>query len=319
MHTVAPGGVRSGSASAEATTTAVPARALSPATAAGPTGEVPRLPRSIATVSLPDMPLGEKLEVAKRAGFDGVEICDSDLRAGCVSPAEVRRRAWEMRRRAADLELRILMYQPFRDYESVPDEVLRDSLRRAEQAFGLMGDLGTDMLLVCSNVSAAAVDDDKRAADQLRRLAQRASLHGVRVAYEALAWGRYVSDYLRAWKLVSAADHPALGICLDSFHILALAHDPSAIRHIPGEKIFFVQLADAPAMTLDTRTWSRHHRCFPGQGVFDLAGFAAAVRASGTRCPLSLEIFSDELRHADPDRAAAEGMQSLLMLEASIA
>ena len=80
--------------------------------------------------------------------------------------------------------------------------------------------------------------------------------------------------------MVEAADHPALGRCLDSFHILARGSDPKGIEDIPGEKIFFLQLADAPLMAMDVLQWSRHYRCFPGQGGFDVAGLVAArVRA----------------------------------------
>ena len=89
-------------------------------------------------------------------------------------------------------------------------------------------------MLVCSNVATATVDDDAVSADQLRRLGDEAQAHGVRIAYEALAWGRYVDDYRRAWRIVERADHPAVGVCLDSFHILSRGHDPAAIEQIPG-------------------------------------------------------------------------------------
>ena len=326
MRTVAPGTPAPDLPGPPPAATAVPAAVPRPAVAAkpvkgapGPAGGAPRLLRSIATVSLPGASLAGKLTVAARAGYDGVEICDSDLTAGCASRAEVLLRAGEMRLLAASLGLRIVLYQPFRDFEAVPDEVLKDNLSRAGRAFALMGDLGADTMLVCSSVSPAAVDDDERAAGQLHRLAELACAYGVSVAYEALSWGRWVRDYRHAWRLVAAADHPALGICLDSFHLFALGDDPSGIRDIPGGKILVVQLADAPVMALDPLTWSRHHRAFPGQGAFDLARFAAAVRTTGTTCPWSLEIFNDEHQRGDPDRVAADGMASLRGLEASIA
>jgi 4-hydroxyphenylpyruvate dioxygenase len=160
---------------------------------------------------------------------------------------------------------------------------------------------------------------DRGAADPLRRRAGLPRCHRIRLAYEALAWGRHIRSYLRAWQLVAAADHPQLGICLDSFHILSLRHDSSAIRDIPGEKIFFLQLADAPLLSMDTLAWSRHYRCFPGQGGFDLRGFAADVLASGYRGPWSLEVFNDVFRQADAGRTAIDGMRSLLTPEASVA
>ena len=69
---------------------------------------------------------------------------------------------------------------------------------------------------------------------------------GMRISYEALAWGTHVNTYERSWDIVRAADHPALGMCLDSFHILSRGSDPAGIEAIPGEKLFFLQLADAP-------------------------------------------------------------------------
>ena len=96
--------------------------------------------------------------------------------------------------------------------------------------------LGTDTMLVCSNVATATIDDDDVSASQLRRLGEEAAAHGVRIAYEALAWGRFVNDYRRAWRIVELADHDAVGTCLDSFHILSRGHDPSAIEEIPGPR-----------------------------------------------------------------------------------
>ena len=267
--------------------------------------------RSIATVSLSG-PLEEKLAAAAGAGFDGVEIFEGDLITCRLSPADVRLRA-------ADLGLAVMLYQPFRDFEAVPDALFRQNLRRGERKFELMASLGADMLLVCSNVSAAAIDDDDLAAGQLWQLAERAQEHGIRIAYEALAWGRHVSSYERAWRLVAQAAHPQLGVCLDSFHILSLGHDPAGIRRIPAGKIFFLQLADAPLLNMQTLAWSRHHRCFPGQGGFDMTGFTADVLSAGYSGPWSLEVFNDVFRQADAERTAVDGMRSLLALEESLA
>ncbi|MGH3324104.1 MAG: TIM barrel protein, partial [Streptomyces sp.] len=265
--------------------------------------------KSIATVSLSGS-LSEKLTAIAAAGFDGVEIFENDLIASPLSPEEVRSRA-------ADLGLSIDLYQPFRDYEAVPADLLADNLRRAERKFAVMERLGADLLLVCSSVSPDAVDDDALAAGHLYELAERAQRHGIRIAYEALAWGRHISTYDHAWRVVKAADHPSLGTCLDSFHIISRASDPRAIEEIPGEKIFFLQLADAPLMAMDVLQWSRHYRCFPGQGGLDLTGLLAHTVKAGYQGPLSLEVFNDVFRQADAGRTAVDAMRSLLALEES--
>ncbi|WP_329268670.1 bifunctional sugar phosphate isomerase/epimerase/4-hydroxyphenylpyruvate dioxygenase family protein [Streptomyces sp. NBC_01451] len=265
---------------------------------------------SIATVSLSGS-LTEKLTAASRAGFDGVEIFENDLLASPLTPEEIRARC-------ADLGLGIDLYQPMRDIEAVPADEFARNLRRARHKFELMRRLGTDTVLVCSSVSPLALDDDALAADQLSRLADLAQDFGVRVAYEALAWGRHVSTYDHAWRIVETAGHPALGTCLDSFHILSRDSDPKGIEDIPGEKIFFLQLADAPLLAMDVLQWSRHYRCFPGQGGFDIAGLLQHVVRAGYDGPLSLEVFNDVFRQAEAGPTAVDARRSLLVLQESI-
>ncbi|MCQ0170198.1 4-hydroxyphenylpyruvate dioxygenase [Pseudomonas sp. S12(2018)] len=263
--------------------------------------------RSIATVSLSGT-LPEKLEAIAAAGFDGVEIFENDLLYYDGSPREIRQRC-------TDLGLDITLFQPFRDFEGCPRGRLARNLERAERKFELMQELGTDLVLVCSNVSADALGGQQLLIDDLSLLAERAAAHGVRIGYEALAWGRHVNTWQQVWDIVRQADHANLGMILDSFHTLSLKGDPSAIAQVPGDKIFFVQMADAPILAMDVLEWSRHFRCFPGQGEFDLPGFLAPILQAGYRGPLSLEIFNDGFRAAPPRANAADGLRSLLYLE----
>jgi sugar phosphate isomerase/epimerase/4-hydroxyphenylpyruvate dioxygenase-like putative hemolysin len=254
--------------------------------------------------------LEDKLAAAAAARFQGVELFESDLIASSWSPDRVRQ---ECGRRGLTIDL----YQPFRDFEAVPPDVFAGNLRRAERTFDVLERLGAGTMLVCSSVSADAVDDDDLAAEQLHALASRAESRGIRIAYEALAWGRFVNTYAHAWRIVRRAGHPALGLCLDSFHVLSRRDDPAGIRVIPGAKVFHLQLADAPQLDMDVVEWSRHHRLFPGLGSFDLATFVGHVLGTGYDGPLSLEVFNDVSRQADPRHAAIDGMRSLLTLQES--
>ncbi|MBS0560112.1 MAG: sugar phosphate isomerase/epimerase, partial [Proteobacteria bacterium] len=264
--------------------------------------------RCIATVSLSGT-LPEKLDAAATIGFDGVEIFENDLLTHDGTPAEVRRIA-------EDLGLSIALFQPFRDFEAMPDAQRARNMDRAERKFDVMQALGCDLVLVCSNIQPSAIDDPARAAADLREMAERAHRRGLRVGYEALAWGRHVNRWRQAWDIVQQADHPALGLIVDSFHTLCLQDDFAGIAEVPGERIAFVQLADAPLMTGDPLHWSRHFRNFPFQGGLDVTGFLRAVLASGYAGPLSLEIFNDEFRAAPARLTARDGLRSLILAEA---
>jgi 4-hydroxyphenylpyruvate dioxygenase len=261
----------------------------------------------IATVCLSGT-LREKMQACAVAGFDGIEIFEQDLVTSPLSPEDVRKMA-------ADLGLGLDLYQPFRDFDSVAGDVLAANLRRAEAKFRLMSRLGMDTILVCSNVATASIDDDGLRAEQLAALAALAQDHGVKVAYEALAWGKYVNDYEHAHRLVETVDHPNLGTCLDSFHILSRDWDTAPIESFNPEKIFFVQVADAPKLSMDVLSWSRHYRVFPGEGQFDLAKFLGHVVRAGYSGPVSLEVFNDVFRQSDVERTAVDAMRSLIWLE----
>lgn len=261
---------------------------------------------SIATVSISG-DLREKLEAIAAAGFDGVEIFENDFLAYDRSSADVRRMV-------ADLGLGITLFQPFRDFEGLPDPQRRQAFDRAERKFDLMEELGAPLMLVCSSVAPAALGGIDRAAADFRELGERAAKRGLRIGYEALAWGHHVNDHRDAWEIVRRADHPNVGLILDSFHSLSRKIDPDTIRSIPGDRIFMVQLADAPALDMDLLYWSRHFRNMPGEGDLPVVDFARAVAATGYDGPLSLEIFNDQFRSGSPRTIALDGHRSLVFL-----
>lgn len=265
---------------------------------------------SIATVSISgDLP--EKLGAIAKAGFKGVEIFENDFLAFDAHPRDVGRMV-------RDHGLEVTLFQPFRDFEGMPELHRSRAFDRAERKFDVMQELGADLLLVCSNVSPIALGGLDRAADDFRQLGDRAAKRGLRVGYEALAWGRHINDHRDAWEIVRRADHPNIGVILDSFHTLARRIDVNSIRSIPKEKIFIVQLADAPLIDMDLLYWSRHFRNMPGEGDLPVLDFMRAVAATGYNGYLSLEIFNDQFRGGSPRAIALDGHRSLIYLQDQI-
>ena len=261
---------------------------------------------SIATVCLSGT-LEEKLQAIAAAGFTGVELFENDLLSFAGSPADVKSMA-------ADLNLDIVTFQPFRDFEGMPAERRDRVFQRAERKFDVMAELGCDLLMVCSNVSPESLGGIERAATDLRELGERAAKRGLRVGFEALAWGRHINDYRDAWEAVRRADHRALGLVLDTFHVLSRKTDLTAIRSIPADRLFLVQVADAPLLDMDYLNWSRHYRSFPGQGDLPLDSFMDALSTTGYDGLLSLEIFNDQFRAGSARSVAVDGHRSLIFL-----
>ena len=263
---------------------------------------------AIATVCLSGT-LREKLEAIAAAKFKGVEIFENDLLSFNGTPAEVRRMIDDL-----GLEIDHLPAVPrFRGHAGAAARARRS--RRAERKFDVMQELGCDLLLVCSNVSPDALGGIDRAAADFRELGERAAKRGLRVGFEALAWGRHINDYRDAWEVVRRADHPAVGLVLDTFHILARETDLTPIRsipqgpHLPGAdgrraaarhglpllEPPLPLLSRARATCRSTTSWT-------------------ALQATGYDGLLSLEIFNDQFRAGSARSVAIDGQRSLIFM-----
>ena len=100
---------------------------------------------SIATVSISGN-LREKLEAIAAAGYDGIEIFEQDFVAYDGSPRDVGNMV-------RDHGLEITLFQPFRDFEGLPEPMRAKAFDRAKRKFDLMQELGTDLVLICSSRS----------------------------------------------------------------------------------------------------------------------------------------------------------------------
>jgi 3-dehydroshikimate dehydratase len=259
---------------------------------------------SIASVSIIG-DLGDKLKAIADAGFGGIEIFEQEFVALSETPAEV----GQMVR---DHGLRVDLFQPIRDFTGLPEPLRANIFDRIERRFDLMSELGADLLLVSSSTHPGSIGGIDRIAEIFSELGERASGRNMRVGYEAVTWGRYVSDYRDAWEVVRRADHPAIGLILDSFHILTKDTDTNAIKAIPGDRIFHVQLSDAPKIEMDPEYMSRHFRSMPGEGDLPLLDFMCAIAETGYNGPYSIEILNAR-NHSDSARVSAQDAQRSLL------
>src|SRR5688572_19367876 len=126
---------------------------------------------SIATVSISGT-LREKLEAIALAGFSGVELFENDLISfdGTIE---------DIRRLVADSGLKIVLFQPFRDFEAMPEPYRSRNFERARRKFDLMNRLGVDLILVCSNVSPKCLGGIDRAAEDFFELGELAKSFNV--------------------------------------------------------------------------------------------------------------------------------------------
>ena len=244
------------------------------------------------TISLAG-PLPAKLRAIREAGFSQVMLSARDL----VGHAEGVEAAIAAVRESG---LRVTGFQVLRDFEGLSGRLHEYKVDIAKSMLELAAAVGAKVLLVCSSTSAHASDDRELIARDLRKLAMLAIPHGIRVAYEALSWGRSIEEFPAAWDVVMRADMPNLGLGLDSFHMFATKTSLDGLQWLDPERIFLVQLADfmwQEIRSVEERiATARHFRVFPGEGAHSdqVAELVSRLHAQGYRGDYSFEVFNDD-------------------------
>jgi sugar phosphate isomerase/epimerase len=238
-------------------------------------------------------PLEARLRAIHAAGFSQVMLNANDLAGHPGGPPA----AIETVRRSG---LRVTGFQVLRDFEGLSGHLHAYKVDIAKAMLEMCSALGSRVLLVCSSTSAHATHEPALLIKDLQKLAMLAVPHGIRIAYEALSWGRHVNEYTQAWDLVAEADRANLGLALDSFHILATGTSLERLEEIVAEKVVLVQLADFMWQEIRSREeridTARHLRVFPGEGVHSaqVAELVRTLDRLGYRGDYSFEVFNDD-------------------------
>jgi 4-hydroxyphenylpyruvate dioxygenase len=240
---------------------------------------------------------------AGQAGFTGLEVWKDDiLRFPGGAPAV------NQLFRGAGLTLST--FQLLRDFEGSDASELRERQAEAGMLMDLMQEVSADTLLVCANTRLGSSGDRSRQLADLAALADMAASRHLRIAFEPLAWSRWINTYEDTWKCVAAVDHPALGLTLDMFHLFHRGTPPEFLDQIPLAKIFGVQLCNAAPMTLPVIEIARHHRLLPTAGPWPVAQVVQRLESRGYDGFYSIEVFNDVLRMQDPFHLAARAWRS---------
>jgi len=258
-------------------------------------------------------PLEAKLRAVREGGFTQIMLSARDLvehPGGAPTAISAVQRSG----------LRVTGFQVLRDFEGLSGPLHAYKLDIAKAMLGMCRDLGSKILLMCSSTSANASSDAEVLARDLSKLATLAVPLGIRVAYEALSWGRHVNEFPRAWEIVAAADRANLGLALDSFHMLATKTGLGDLDLVDPKKIFIVQLADFMWRELPSREerieTARHFRVFPGEGVHaaEVAELVRRVDDMGYRGDYSFEVFNDDYVQLPASLVAARARASVKRL-----
>jgi sugar phosphate isomerase/epimerase len=262
-------------------------------------------------------PLEAKLKATREAGFSQIMLAARDL----VGHAD----GWQAAVAAVKASgLRVTGFQVLRDFEGLSGHLHEYKIDIAKSMLEMCHALDCGVMLMCSSTSTHATSDTEALVKDLRKLAMLAIPMNIKIAYEALSWGRTINQFPEAWDLVCRADMPNLGLGFDSFHMFATNTPLEDLEMLDPSKIFLVQLADfmwTEIKTVEERiTTARHFRVFPGEGVHSeaLAALTLKLHELGYRGDYSFEVFNDDYQAMPLESVAKRARQSALWLSEGV-
>jgi sugar phosphate isomerase/epimerase len=125
-----------------------------------------------------------------------------------------------------------------------------------------------------------------------------------------------VYDLNGCMEVVTAVGGPNAGVLIDSFHWHTGGCKWSDLDKVPGEKIMYVHINDAPDRPLDKQ--QDMQRLLPGEGVIELPRLLRALQKKGYAGCVSVEVFNNDLKKLDPDIAANAARVALAKVLAKV-
>lgn len=264
------------------------------------------------TISLAG-PLEAKLKAVREAGFTQIMLAARDI----VGHPEGMQAAVAAVRASG---LRVTGFQVLRDFEGLSGHLHDYKMDIAKSMLDMCHALDCRLLLVCSSTSVHATGETAALVRDLRKLAMLAIPMNIKIAYEALSWGRVVNEFPQAWEIICQADMPNLGLGFDSYHMFATNTSLEELDILDPDKIFLVQLADfmwTEIKSVEERiATARHFRVFPGEGVHSeaLATLVTRLHGLGYRGDYSFEVFNDDYQQMPLPSVAERAWRSALWL-----
>ncbi len=148
--------------------------------------------------------------------------------------------------------------------------------------------------------------------ERFAELCAEAAEHGTSVAYEFMNRDATAGSLDAARSVVRGAGAANGGLALDLWHVVDLGVSMAAIRELPAGTVVAAEVSDGERSPGPGVRRSLRDRRLPGDGDFDIAGFVAAVRATGFHGPWGVELLSAGIGDVGPDELARRAYRSTI-------
>ena len=282
------------------------ARAQTPAVATKPF----RFRYGLNTGTLRGYKLGfaEQVEVAGKAGFEGIEPWTSDVEKFMQGGGSLK----DMGKRCKDLGLAVYGGIGFASWIVDDEQQRAKGVERLKQEMDWLAQLGGTHIAAPpagANRQCGKLDPD-RMAERYRAILEIGRQLGVIPQLEI--WGSSVnlSKLHEALDVAARAGHPDACILADVFHLYRGGTEPAALRLLGRQAVHCFHMNDYPA-TPERATITDAARIWPGDGIAPLKQILGILAGNHCDAMLSLELFNAEYWKQPVAETAATGLAKM--------
>ena len=150
--------------------------------------------------------------------------------------------------------------------------------------------------------------EDRRAIASIREVGDLSAAAGVRLALEFNSQAEQYNTLERAREVLARAGHPHCGLLMDAYHLQRSGGTPEMINGLAREEIVYVQYSDVPRTGLEPG--KAVDRLPPGAGAVPFPEFFRALAAKGYDGLLSYEAPNPAAWACDPETVAREALEA---------
>lgn len=264
---------------------------------------MPRFQYCLNSSTIKPTPIIEKIRIAARAGYEGIELWHDDIDLYLQSGGKLS----DIRKALDDCGLQAPTTIYLKGwFDTVGEEHVRELdeiKRRLEQTAAV----GAPHAIAGPPMGKA---DHELGARNYFELLEIGKQFGVKPAMEYLGFVDDINTIEAAWEIVTKSNHPDATIVLDPFHCFRGGGPIDSIRKLPANKIAISHFNDSPAEP----AWNLltdADRVMPGDGVCRLPFYCQCLSDIGYSRWLSLELFREDLYAQDPLEVAKVGLAKM--------
>lgn len=258
------------------------------------------------TSTIRPTPLLEKVAVAARAGYQAVELWNDDVTEYLETGGSMETLTGAI----TDQGLKVVSVIALHGWVLTEGVEHANALKECERRMRQAVALGSPIIVASP---PREVCDLGRAAQRFGELLRLGRGLGVEPSMEFLGFAGGIKTVESAWAIASGCGEAGATVVADVFHLIRGGGAIDDLLTLSGDRLAIFHINGLPAEP-DPLTQMDPDRVMVGDGIADLPGVIANLKAIGYRGPISLELFNRALWERDPFEVVKMGLDRIKAL-----